>query len=82
MCVCVFLSDYNRYKSFEVFFVGKHFIRMTEQRVRAKYVYVFENDCAFVITAVGAHFFFCSTVSVNRKYVSNVEKKTEWRNGT
>lgn len=56
------------------FLAGKHFIRMTEQRVRAKYVYVFENDCAFVITAMGA-FFYCSTVSVNRKYVSNVEKK-------
>jgi len=57
---------------------------MTEQRVRAKYVYVFENDCAFVITAVGA-LFYCSTVSVNRKYVLNVkkkEKKTEWRNET
>lgn len=56
------------------FFVGKHFIRMTERRVRAKYVYVFENDCAFVITAVGA-LFYCSTVSVNRKYVSNAKKK-------
>jgi len=56
------------------FFVEKHFIRMTEQRVRAKYVYVFENDCAFVITAVGA-LFYCSTVSVNRKYVLNGEKK-------
>lgn len=54
---------------------------MTEQRVRAKYVYVFENDCVFVITAMGA-LFYCSTVSVNRKYVSNREgerKKTEWR---
>lgn len=53
------------------FLVGEHFIPVTERRARSKYVYVFGNDCAFVITAVGA-LFYCS-VSVNGKYVSNVK---------
>lgn len=39
------------------FFVEKYFIPVTEWRVRAKYVYVFGNDCTFVITAEGALFF-------------------------
>lgn len=47
---------------------------MTEWRVRAKYVYVFGNDCAFVITATRVRFFYCSMASFIEKYVSNVKK--------
>lgn len=63
------------------FFVGKHFIRMTEQRVRAKYVYVFENDCVFVITAMGALFLLLNGISQREIRFERGwgEKNTEWR---
>jgi len=74
-----FLSDYDKDKSFEIF-RRKTFYPVTGRRVRAKYVYVFGNDCTFVITAVGA-LFYCSTVSVNRKYARNVGRREKTQSG-